>query len=248
MKKIALFLAAGAMSLGLRVASASAGGVVEVKVQVDPDQTSLIDPSKDGKEKRKIYYYDTAALDFYKKGVIMRGRVKEDGEDDFTVKIRPLDEGNPPPDFVANLRNMPGITCESDQVIGQAAVESCELKSKVEKNRVGEKDAAKLFSKEQLQLIDMMGFKKLPDLSELKALGPTKAHVWEHKNKCLDKTLSVEVWTLPEKTIAEISTRFDMSERGYEKTFVNCIKDEGINTDHPQAMKTREALEAFSHD
>src|SRR5688572_6411466 len=108
-------------------AQAGKGGEnAEIKVAVRSDQlaaaTARFALNKSSAEHRFVTFYDTRSLGLFGAGLILRSRKVVPGQDDSTVKLRPID----PSRIDASWFSIAGFKCEQDWSAG-AAVTSCSL-------------------------------------------------------------------------------------------------------------------------
>ena len=185
------------------------GGNVEVKVTLRSDQVAAAVKAfklKSGSaSSRDVWFYDTAGLELYGRGVLLRSRKVKDAPDDSTVKLRPLAPSEVAPSRFAQA----GFKCESDRT-GTKTVPSCSLTVKQDQGEIddvaeGKRTVDKLFSPEQEAFAARGGDVPWADLT---ALGPVQASVWKVKVKGLSAHVTFEQWVIPGgPTVLEASMR-----------------------------------------
>src|SRR5687767_4031810 len=76
-------------------ADGASSGKTELKVTIDEGHIararSRVGLDNADSQTRRIWFYDTRALDLYEAGVILRGREVDGDDDDSTVKLRPFE-------------------------------------------------------------------------------------------------------------------------------------------------------------
>jgi hypothetical protein len=148
--------------------------------------------------RRKVYFYDTPKLALFAKDLVLRARVT-DGDDDSTLKLRPLRLPNIPADWSAT----DAVRIELD-VVGNKQVPSAKLDGEPERGEIeqvehGALELSKLFTKAQEALVA----DELPSgtsLNDLAVLGPVDARKWNLPPETFPHQLSVEEWSLPDGT------------------------------------------------
>ena len=117
---------------------------VEIKVavaEVDTGPAVLgVDPSD--VELREVSFYDVPGLALFDRGIILRTRRVTDGEDDSTVKLRPLGHEQVSKD----LFEVDGFKCELDKSVGKDAVSSCSYSAVQGEDEIAQVAAAVGFS------------------------------------------------------------------------------------------------------
>src|SRR5688572_5392008 len=112
---------------GMPAADGTAGtDAVELKVTVSETKERAaahafgLDPSRG--ERRHIYFFDNGRLGLFERGLVLRAREVKGGEDDTTVKVRPVDPGR----ISARWRGLKGFKLEADGV-GDRMIRSASL-------------------------------------------------------------------------------------------------------------------------
>lgn len=234
-------------------ALAGKGGVenAEIKVTIRADQiaaaTTRFALSKAGAEHRFVTFYDTPALTLFKSGIILRTRKLLSGQDDSTVKLRPID----PSRIAASWFALSGFKCEEDWSAG-AAVTACSLsheqkKSEIDEVAAGKRAIEKLFSANQESFLSTYA-NQPTDYLKLKPLGPAEAWVWQLRRPDYDHKLTIERWELPSGTaLLEISIRVPIATAAVaQRSFFAYLEGSGLDTKSRDDSKTRAALEFFT--
>jgi adenylate cyclase class IV len=222
---------------------------VEIKLTVRNDQIdealSLLGLAEDDAEARDVFFYDTLELDFYQAGLILRARNIHGGDDESTVKLRPLDSS-----AVASRWWRHDFKCELDrtevQTISSCSLTTVQGEDEIEDVAAGERDIKKLFTSAQEELIARYA-EVVPAWGELEVLGPVEASVWKLEPDELSAELVTERWTLPDGSeLLELSVRVDADEASdAEDELMSFIASLGLQTE-PGETKTRAALEYFT--
>ena len=193
-----------------------------------------------------VCFYDTRALELFKSGLILRSR-HGDGDDDVTVKVRPL----APSAVAASWFAEDGFKCEEDRS-GHSAAASCSLtvsrsKHAIEDVEHGTVSVASLFSEEQSRFVSDYARVK-PDWTSLLVLGPLEAMSWDIELQGVEPEVSAEMWTLPGgQQMLEVSTKVPQSEADATAAALDAaLAARGLDTSGLQETKTRAALEAFA--
>jgi len=253
-----LLLALGACSAGPRQTAGSgavaAGGTsidTELKRTVRPDQIAMARErfGLDDASARPVAvcFYDTPALELFNSGLILRSRVEPGGDDDVTVKLRPL----APSGVAASWFDEKGFKCEEDRS-GHDAACSCSFTvprsaGEIEAVQHGKATIASLFSEAQCRFVRDYARVK-PSWERLEALGPLDAKTWKFKLPDVEPRLSAEMWTLPGgEQLLEISTKVPQSEADATAAALDAaLAAHGLDTTGVQETKTRAALRAFA--
>lgn len=238
---------------GLDKADAAENPQVELKVTVAGDAIDFardeLRLQHDRAERRAVHFYDTLDLALFEQGVILRSRKVSDGQDDSTVKVRPLEPGDAPEAFI----ELAEFECETDWVLDRS-VASCKIDADQDTGEIddvasGDRDVVQLFSSEQEDLVAWAA-PDGPSWSELYDLGPTDAWVWKISSRRLPARLTAEHWVLPDGTeLLELSMRVDAdeAEEGLER-LLDWLDGRGITLSEAQETKTRLALEYFARE
>lgn len=224
---------------------------VEFKVTVDASQAAALRKLlhlTDGKAEREhIRFYDTPKLDLYRQGIVLRSRVVKDGEDDVTVKLRPVDASRVDPHWFSES----GFKVETDKV-GERGVPSASLTLPVKHERIGDVDSGKhgvgsLFNHDQERLLAELGGKPI-DIHALSVLGPAEARKWKTTPKDGPGPLTVEEWTLPNgQQVLEVSIRAAQQQSDAASAALSgYLKAQGIRVSSTQETKTQAALDYFA--
>jgi len=223
--------------------------VVELKVSLAPETIdaalAAFKLKKSAAERRWVTFYDTATLELYARGLLLRSRKVKDDEDDSTVKVRPLDASL----VKSSWFKLKDFKCEVDRT-DASSVSSCSLTAECEGGEIdevaaGERAVKKLFSDEQESFAEAYGGGE-PDWSELRALGPTDAWVWKLASASGLK-LTVELWELDELRLLEVSTKEKESKAdAVQKKLLADLRDLGLEPAEAGETKTKAVLSHFA--
>jgi hypothetical protein len=196
---------------------------------------------------RQVVFFDTADLDLYRNGVVVRARRIQGKAGDAVVKLRPLE----PDEVPASLRASDGFTLEVDAMRGgfvcsgslKGTVADAEIKGVLTSQR----PLRKLLSKEQRALYA----EQAPDglrLDDLATLGPINVLKLKFLPDEVHRKLVAELWNYPDGSrILELSTKCETTEAfdvvAETRTF---LAGKGIDVMAEQQTKTRSALEFFA--
>jgi hypothetical protein len=194
---------------------------------------------------RKVYFYDTPELALDKNELVVRARVTN-GDEDSTVKLRPVPAVVPPP-----WSEEKDVEIELD-IVGTKETPSAKLDDKPNPGEIEEverrtRKLSKLFNKAQEALIAAA----LPDateLDDLKVLGPITALKWELEPNGFPYELAVEEWTITDGPhFIELSFKVAPGDkRKAQQAFDALVDGHGIGRSHEQVSKTQIALEHFA--
>ena len=197
--------------------------------------------------RRKVYFYDTAELALFAKGLVLRARVTDGDDDDSTVKLRPL----PLPDIPARWVATDSVRIELD-VVGQKQVPSAKLDGEPDRGEIEQVECeamelSKLFTKAQEALVA----DELPSgtsLNDLAVLGPVDARKWDLPPETFPHKLSVEEWSLPDGThFIELSFKVTPDEApDAEQAFHALLDRLKIGHDGDPDPKTPRVLKFFA--
>ncbi len=232
-------------------ADSADGPRAELKVMVDEaaidDVRERLGLDQDLAEERAVWFYDTYDLSLFEAGAILRARSVHHGDDDSTVKIRPLAAEEVDPAWFQDE----GFKCELDASLN-AAVSSCSYTTEQEEDQIeeaadGERDLDTLFSSEQEDFLAAHG--PLFYWDQLAPLGPIDALVWKLESDLLPSPLTAEHWELPGPAMLELSIKVDQgdAEEGMSQ-LLGWLEDHDIPLSAEQESKTRRALEALGAD
>jgi hypothetical protein len=222
---------------------------VEIKANLEDPVAALAALALDeanAHEARTLWFYDTSELGLYDRGVIVRARKVKDGPDDSTVKARPMDPASTAPGWL----ELPGAKCETDRTVENAR-SACSLTRAVEKDRIddvaaGRRAIASLYDEDQLLFLGSIAGPVA--LTGLRPLGPIPSTVWRLSALGLPAPVSLELWTLGDRTILEVSMRVlsstDHGDTAARELF-DWIAVHGLVVSTMQQNKTRAALESF---
>lgn len=196
-------------------ADGDGGPRVELKVTIDPAHIlrarSRLSLRNAASEQRRIWFYDTLALDLFETGAVLRAREIVGDDDDSTIKLRPLARTDLDPSWL----ELEGFKCELDR-LPDRETPSCSLtvaQDAGEIDDVGDGDRAidKLFSADQEALLEAYG--PAVEWDELWPLGPIAARVWTLRSDALPAKLTAELWYLPDATqVLEVSMKVPVAD------------------------------------
>jgi len=224
----------------------TSGPKAEVKVTVAAD---AIDATRDDlgltlaiAEEREVWFYDSAALELFEAGAILRARKVVNDDDDATVKLRPLEASDVDPSWF----DVKGFKCELDWTPGKQ-VSSCSIKvdagfGDIKNVADGDLPIADLFTEEQVSFLAAHG--PAVDWDYLTTFGPIEAFVWEIESDALPEELSAELWRVGGEQFLEMSMKIEVSE--IDDTFdvlSTWLADHAVPLSDTQETKTRRALE-----
>ncbi len=184
----------------------TAGETVELKLELGDGSAALATLGLSGgaaTTTQDIWFYDTDALALFDAGVILRARKVHDGNDDSTIKARPMLPEQTAPGWLA----LAGSKCEVDETLANAA--SCCSSTSTPATGViddvaGGQPIANLFDADQLVFL---GSLDPVELTTLARLGPVPSTVWTLTVASLPG-LSLERWVLTDgTTLLEASFR-----------------------------------------
>lgn len=224
---------------------------VEIKLTIRPDQELLaeraMEVNEDTADVRLVYFYDTPDLDLYKAGVVLRARLVRDGDDDSTVKFRPVE----PASVSADWRRQKGFKLEADwvgdEMICSASLTDLQQRDEIDAVAKGKRAIGRLFSNDQERFLREF-YKGPVDLGELRVMGPIRVLRWKPKHKTFPHELTLEEWRLPngeDLVEASIKAPPDEAHRA-RKEFDTHLRRLGLDPDGVQGTKTRTALEYFA--
>lgn len=235
-----------------RAAMATAGTeAIEVKVTVVErhEKTAIrrFGLEREKGERRRVFFYDTPALDLFRSGVCLRARAMGGDECDSTVKVRPVEPGR----VADKWRGKSGFKVESDavgsKVIRSASFTVAQKREEVDEVVGGDRPIVKLFSAEQEEFLREMSPIQF-DFAELVPLGPVAVLRWKFRNEGLPYELCAEEWRLPDgRDVIEISIKASRPEAAAAQAALRAFLAElGIAAETRQRTKTRTALEYFA--
>jgi hypothetical protein len=189
----------------------------------------------------QVYFYDTAGLDLYGRGRVLRARAGAKNGD-ITVKMRPAPAVIPPEVLAA-----PNFKCEFDRTAG-ASVYACSLSREKTAAQIaaaarGGLKLEKLFKRKQEAWLGDL------DWRNLLVLGPVKSESWQANRPGLGE-LAFESWTLPGgPSFFEISFRATGAPEAAEekiKAFHKELERLGVKLAADQSSKTYAAMAFFA--
>jgi hypothetical protein len=198
-------------------------------------------------QQRHIFFFDTLKLDLFSKGVVLRARKVKDGEDDSTVKIRPVD----PKAIDARWRRMSGFKVEADGVddrlVPAASLTVVQDRQEIEAVFQGERAIKKLLSSDQETFLSAVS-RLTPDFGMLAVLGPVDAKRWKVQHEGLPFPITAEEWRLPSgKDLLEVSIKVPAAQSAAAAAaFTAFLAKQELKPEGGQETKTRVVLEFFA--
>jgi hypothetical protein len=196
---------------------------------------------------RQVFFFDTADLTLYERGVVVRGRRVQKRGDDTVVKLRPV----VPSELPAKLRRSRNFGVEVDAMPG-GFVCSGSMKRALAKPRVrdvvlGTRPVSKLFSKEQRSLYAAHAPYGL-ELDDPSILGPISVLKLKFSPEGYARKLVSELWLYPDNSmILELSTKCAPGEAFQVAAETRAfLTERGVDLTGEQETKTKKALEYFS--
>ncbi len=225
---------------------------VEIKVTVRADQElqglRSLKLDEDSAEVRVIYFFDTAKLELFNSGVVLRARLVKGDADDSTIKIRPID----PSKVTDSWRLKQGFKVEADrtgdQVVCSASLTAIQTHDDINAVADGKASVDSIFNKQQILFLSEFAPNPVK-INDLQPLGPIRVLRWKTKHKNYAPTLTTEEWRLPDgEDLLEVSIKVAPEEAAEaQATFYEHLRSLGLDPAGAQATKTRTALEYFSH-
>jgi hypothetical protein len=234
-----------------------AEGQVEIKCLIPDDKIAAISEKLGLASKdpliRVVCFFDTDTLDLFHHTpkVILRSRFDPSNEPETTVKVR----GKQP--------KGDGVKCESDEVLGKPAIESCSVNNKKQKQAEIEranagKNVKKIFSEKQKAFAKGV-FEKI-EWAKLQPYGPVPGvQVWKDiKAPAVPGVaetgplLTVERWELPArpdraaKVLFEVSTKVPLSQDAKTSKWLTDLLDLSVSNGEESETKTKLVLEHFA--
>lgn len=224
---------------------------VEIKVTIRPDQElraeRALQVDEDTADIRLIYFYDTADLDLFNAGTVLRARLVKGDDDDSTVKFRPA----PDADALAQWQDLDGFKLEADcvgeKVVCSASLTHVQQRDEIDEVADGKRSIEKLFCGEQERFLEQ--FAKAPiDFARLCIMGPIRVLRWKVEHKDFPHELTVEEWRLPDgDDLVEVSIKVAPDEAPEaQKAFERHLTGLKLDPKGAQETKTRTALEYFA--
>lgn len=226
---------------------------VEIKITIRPDQELLaeraMEVSEDKAESRTIYFYDTPKLELFDAGVVLRARLVIGGDDDSTVKFRPVK----PAQIAQEWKQMKGfkleMDCVGDQAVCSASLTVPQKGGEIDEVARDKRSIEKLFSRNQERFLGEF-YKGAIDFSKLRVLGPIRVLRWKPTPKGFAHELTLEEWRLPSgEDLVEISIKTPPEEATHARqVFDQHLRELGLDPQGAQAAKTRTVLRHFAKD
>ncbi len=232
---------------------------VEMKVNVFgtdvPDAMDVLD--LDDESTMRIWFYEDLTpgvppLPLLEAGLILRVRVRDDGDVDTTVKLRPCRRSQLTPHWLdieseGDLK----FTVEEDRSgSNRVLAASCQVErgaSSVAPLEGPPYLLTELLSKQQLDLLDSCSTIRV-NVAELVALGPIEATRWKEVGgpDYADLKARAERWTVRGRDFLEISARADSDDAAATYSRLEeLVLERGLALDVNQESKTRRVLTAL---
>jgi hypothetical protein len=234
------------------MARATAGtDAIEVKFTVIERQEQKVlerfELDRDEAERRRIFFYDTAKLGLYKKGVVLRAREMEGEGCDSTVKIRPVDPKKVDEAWLKKSGFKLEADAVGDKIIRAASFTTEQKKDEVEEVASGERRIEKLFTGDQESFLAALSPVAV-DFSTLLSLGPVSSLRWKFESKGLPYAICAEEWRLANgHDLIELSIKATSEEAAAARSAFDAFLAElGFAVDGGKRTKTRTALEYLS--
>ncbi len=226
-------------------------GAIEIKITAsakdeDVVRAALVAEDVEA-ERREIYFFDTQGLGLFEAGLVLRARLVEDGADDSTVKLRPVD----PERLSDRWKQTEGFEVELDAV-GDKPICSAKLTVDLDRGEIkevaaGDREIRKLFSEAQEELIHEFGPADMR-WDDLDVLGPVDVRKWEVEPEGFPHEVTIEEWVLPDRSdLVELSLKVEPDEAAEVKArFVEFLTEKQLDAEGDQQTKTRAALRYFT--
>lgn len=226
---------------------------VEIKVTIRPDQelraARAMQIHEDTARVRVLYFYDTPDLALLEAGVVLRARLLNNGDDDSSVKIRPVDPGRIDTSWTLFEGFKLEADCIGDEVFCSASLTVLQKPGEIDDVADGKRPIDRLFSREQERFLGQHHDAQV-DFSRLHVLGPIRVLRWQLQYKDLPHELTVEEWRLPDgDDLVEISIRVPAHQAATaRREFEEHLNMLGLDPHGQQDTKTRAALMFFTRD
>lgn len=200
---------------------------------------------KDGDaEERIIYFFDTAKLDLFRAGVIVRARRVPGAAHDSTIKIRPVEKPRVPGTWLSRK----GFKLEADAgekgVVLSASLSRNVDKGVIKRVAAGQEKLRAVFDKDQELFLSEMCRVRV-GLDKLKVLGPIGALWWKVQHPGLPYPMTAELWTRGDRAaMLEVSIRVPHEKAAFASAgFMGFLSELGARRDNARQTKTLWALE-----
>jgi hypothetical protein len=196
---------------------------------------------------RQVFFFDTPELTLNHAGLVVRARRIQGGDDDSTVKLRPVN----PTELPKKVRQSMHFGVEVDAMPG-GYVCSGSMKAEIGKRAVHDvvfdgKPVRKLFNKEQRAFYAEHAPAELA-LDDLSVLGPINVLKLKFLPKGSKIPMVAEVWLFPNNTsVLELSTKCAPKQTmAVASDLRSYLTKKAVPLDGEQSTKTKTALELFS--
>jgi hypothetical protein len=238
-------------ALAMNTAAMAGMDAVEIKCTIRPDQElraeRAMEVDEDTADVRLVYFYDTAELDLFNAGVVLRARLVKGDADDSTVKIRPVKPASIPKDW----QQLKGFKLEADWVgdheVCSASLTGLQRRDEIDEVAQGKRAIGKLFSSDQERFLSEF-HKGWGGFGKLRVMGPIRVLRWKPKHESFPHELTLEEWRLPNgDDLVEVSIKAPPNQaREARKEFETHLRELGLDPEGAQDTKTRTALQYFA--
>jgi hypothetical protein len=216
---------------------------VEVKLLLSPTETLPTIAAFNAKKEagRRLYFFDTDALDLLSQGAIVR--LRRGARSDLTVKLRPANGKK----SIAISEGSEGFKCEVD-LTGEGSIASYSILRRFAPERSFEtgNDISRLLSPAQKKLLEEAQVSV--DWSRVKRIVEITSTSWQAQTQPLLGKLTLELWEWPGGKALEISMKVspDAGSSTYTE-LQQLVKSKQLSISPVQRAKTSIALEAIRH-
>ena len=221
----------------------------EVKVTLKDNIEEVIQKlnlSEAKSDKREVYYFDSFSMDLYKRGIVLRARIKDNKKADTAAKVRPIN----PQEVDSFWFDLDGFACEID-LVGKSEKPSCRVKEKFAASELRPRLNSPYLDIETLFNMDQKKFIRHFDSSpnnipwrNIKVLGPINVQTWDLDLKG-KKEMTIEYWMLPTGKIiieASLETPYSQAKGDYQR-MISLLKSRGLNIHSSPETKTKTSIE-----
>ena len=235
--------------------------MAEIKLELSPADLRAVlgllelqGPDSEPK-RRTITPFDSRDLQLHREGIVLRSRVKPDGDGDTTIKIRDIQNGQLDPD----LHSRKGFKCEKDRGTrpdsGSRNCSYSDDRSALEFAHVlvmKDRPLTSLFSSKQLRYFEDSALPRLggrEPWNSLQLMGPVSSSTWKAEAPFApDLELTVELWEIPGvNRMLELSLRAPIHEADEAAgRLEEWARRNQLQPLHSQASKTEWVLRHFA--
>jgi hypothetical protein len=216
---------------------------VEVKLLLSPGETQVALAAFHARKEavRRIYFFDTDALDLLSQGAIVR--LRQGARNDLTIKLRPSDGKK----LSTPSEGRDGFKCEVD-LTGEGANSSYSISRRLASAQLPESgnDVVRLLSPAQRKLLEDARISV--DWVRVKRITEITSTDWQTQSQQNFGKLALELWEWPGGKALEISTRvpYTVGSSAYAE-LQRLVKSKQLSISPNQRTKTSNALEAIMH-